>query len=99
MVGREPCSQGLAGRLPEAAQLRAAPRHVRGFVEQDEVEREVVQIVAATVQVGRSTLDRLVRDRLLAYRGDKRFDRAFQEVLIDTTMFVQQSQRGFEAVR
>ena len=69
MVGREPCSQGLAGRLPETAQLRAPPRHVRGFVEQDQVEREVVQVVAATVQVCRSTLDRLVRDRRLKSSG------------------------------
>ena len=97
--GESHARKRLAGRLPEAAQLRAAPRHVRGFVEQDQVEREVVEVVAATVQVGRSALDRLVRDRLLARRGDERSDRALQEVLIDAAVLVQQSQRGLEAVR
>ena len=72
---------------------------MRRFVEQDQVEREVVELVAAAVQVGRAALDRLVRDRLLARCGDERADRALQEVLIDATVLVEQSQRRLEPVR
>ena len=99
VVRREPSAQRLAGCLPEAPQLGAPPRDVRRFVEQDQVERQVVEVVAAAVQVGRAALNRLVRDRRLARGGDERADRALQEVLIDAAVLVEQSQRRLEPVR
>ena len=43
---------------------------MRRFVE-DQIKREVVELVASAIQVGRSALDRLVRDRRLTSGGDE----------------------------
>src|SRR6185436_18764243 len=97
-LGRQPSPQRGTWCLPEVPQLCAAPRDVRRFVEENQIKREVVELVASAIQVGRSALDRLVRDRRLTSGGDEGTDRAFQEVLIDAAVLVQESQRGLEPV-
>ena len=54
------------GAVPQALKPGAPSNDVRRLVEQDQVEREVVEIVTAAVQIRRTTLNRLVGDRLVA---------------------------------
>ena len=78
--------------LPEMPQLCAPPRDVRRFVKEDQIEREVIEFVASTIQVDRPALDCLVRDRRLASGSHEGADSTLQEILIDAAVLVQESQ-------
>ena len=60
------------GARQKRVEARCSAGHVRRFVEQHEVERQVVQVVTAGVQVRRAALDRLVCDGLPARRRRRR---------------------------
>ena len=71
------------------------PSHdMRCFVEQHDVQGQVVQVLSPAIQVRRSTLNRLVCDRRVALRGDERADRAFEQVLVDAAVLIEQSKIG-----
>ena len=76
--------------------LVARRRTRGGLVQEHQVELDVVQLVAAGIQIGRTPLDGLVRHRLLAGRGHDRIDRALDEVLIDAAAFVEEAKSGFD---
>src|SRR6476660_8802851 len=97
-IGREPGAESLARPFPQAAKPSAALNDVRGLVEDDQVEREIVKIVATVIQVGRTALNRLICDRLVASSGDERRDGPLQEVLIDAAMLVEKTEAGLEPV-
>ena len=86
-----------ARQMPRSAVLVRGD--VRRLVEQHEVQREVVELVAAAVQVRGPPLDRLVRDRLARTApATNRLDRALDQVLVDAAVLVEQPQRRFEPV-
>ena len=97
-IGREPGAESLARPFPQAAKPSAALNDVRCLVEDDQVEREIVEIVATVIQVRRAALNRLIRDRLVAGSGDERRDGPLQEVLIDAAMLVEKTKAGLEPV-
>src|SRR5262245_43200219 len=71
---------------------------MRCFVEQHDVQGQVVQVLSPAIQVSRSTLNRLVCDRHVALRGDERADRAFEQVLVDAAVLIEQSKRSLKAM-
>ena len=98
LVRREPRAECLSRRLPELAQFRPSSDDMRCFVEQHGVQGQVVQVLSPAIQVCRSTLNRLVCDRRIALRGDKRGDRAFEQVLVDAAVLIEQSKRRLKAM-
>ena len=79
----------LDAGLPEAPKLGAPARDVRRFIEQHQVQGQVVEVLPTTIQIRRAALDRLVRDGLFARRGDEGSHHPLQQVLVDPAVFVQ----------
>ncbi len=55
-------------------------------------------LVASLVQMLNPLLERLIRDRASAGRRDEPIGCALDDVLVDTAVFVQEAQGGFELV-
>ena len=68
------------------------------FVDQNEVQLELEQVVAPPVQVRRAALHGFVDDRLAAGRRRDRRHAALRQVLVDATGLVQTAKRRLEAM-
>jgi hypothetical protein len=96
MTGRQPGQERFLWRAPEMAEPRTRADGRWPFVDEHEVQSQVVEFAAAAIQVTRPLLDSLVDNDLWTRRGDDLIDRPLDGVLIHTTTVVEQPKRRFE---
>ena len=95
--------QPVAQRPPRVAQESPEPR-ARGvmwsepFVDEDQVQVDLVQLAPTVVQVVRAPLDGFVDEALAARCGLDGVDAALTEVLIDAAGLVEQPKRRLESM-
>ncbi len=81
---RQPVAQSRSRLRPEARQTRTrrVPR-LQAFVDQHEIQLDVIELGAAGIEVGGAALDGVVDHRLATDRRRHRLNPSFAQVLID----------------
>ena len=95
---RQPVPEAGEGRFPQIADRCAGACACGRLVKEDDEQPDLEQFGSSAVQVRDALLDSLVRDGLRACGCADRWNRAFDDVLIDVPMLVKQSERCLQAV-